>query len=338
MTSPTRHARRARRTAGVLSALGLALTVGACTPPAPDAVSDDPAPDTSELARRLDAAIERLGSQDVHDAETVRVQESIATCMAAKGWEYTPDLGAGAQTLTITDIRGGLSDRDFAATYGYGITSSPDAGDVFAPVPSRRPDPNKDYVASLSAAERAAYTVDLVGDQSERENLTADDEVPLYDPETAGCEGAAQAVSVSSAVEKLDASHADLFVELEAARVAARTAPEVLRAVDAWAACMADAGHPEATDPATVSAPIQQAMDDLEGGAPGGAVSSPELDALKKREIATALADLDCEGKVRYNAIATAALIKAETDFYAANRSRVEAYLADAESLAAELS
>lgn len=95
-----------------------------------------------------------------------QVQEGIAACMAEAGFEYVPLPwpALSEEEYAYGDDPGW--NPEYVAAYGYGIS-------VEAPVPEYPPDPNEEYVASLSAEGQAAYT-EALGVQGEVSDTATD--------------------------------------------------------------------------------------------------------------------------------------------------------------------
>jgi hypothetical protein len=98
--------------------------------------------------------------------QELEIQEKVAECMKAEGWEYTP-VDWSAQ-MPETDVD--MSDPEaYGAKYGYGVmynyqTYESGSGDGGGGVPFE--DPNMEYVNGLSPAEQEAYYAALYGDPS----------------------------------------------------------------------------------------------------------------------------------------------------------------------------
>lgn len=144
-----------------------------------------------------------------------QVQEAVSACMRELGFEYTPVDQAAQQAYFEEQYAGGLEwgSEEWTATYGFGISTQrfsqaqvgPDlVGHSWDPGidEDAPPDPNQDYVESLSDAERDAYYEALYGapedypipiwEQEGREpteeEMMAFDEEMMANYQPSGCE------------------------------------------------------------------------------------------------------------------------------------------------------
>ena len=329
-TTHTSSAKRAAVTVAAAASLALALT--ACSGSGKD--SADPEPSASgPISSLLNDVFASLNNEEAMAAQAKKTEEAVAACMRGKGWEYTPRT-SGSMVYNVEDLRGGLSEEEYAKQYGYGIASQPESTTV---EPSGPPDPNMTYLESLDEKESEAYYKDLYGDQSQFENLDEDEEIPEYDPSTAGCYGKASQESgaASDALMKLyqDPQHKDLFTKMESAFTSASTAPAVVEAKTTWATCMADAGVPGVTDPDTVQTDLWEKSNTIYEEAGEKGPDAAALEALKQEEIKLAVADHTCRTSAKYDEAVAKAQHESEVAFYEANREAVDAFAEAARAL-----
>lgn len=174
--APTSGAVRMTRPAGwAVAAVVVTATLAACTAPgtppperagttAPTGSSspDPPSPTQSVPPQPAVMSDDDLfwylvdfSPDDGDDDEQVRrYEESVARCMADAGFEYVPNTPTGEQDSEESPEH----DEEWYATYGYGISIEP------PPPPPLVPDPNADYVASLSEQGQEAYRIALDGE------------------------------------------------------------------------------------------------------------------------------------------------------------------------------
>jgi len=96
-----------------------------------------------------------FGSGDQAKEIQARVENRIADCMKAQGFEYTPvDPFAQQQALTG---KARITDEEFTRQFGYGISTLFGKGD-------EQSDPNDRIRRSLAEADRAAYDRALYGE------------------------------------------------------------------------------------------------------------------------------------------------------------------------------
>jgi len=238
---------------------------------------------------------------------TVQVQESILVCMAAQGFEFAV---SGANTNEVQARQNDLTQREWTAEFGYGISSSFDsiAG-------TQASDPNVTIFFNLSDSEREpwAFTLNGVGIAG----LTGGGGGPVANDrplEEQGCIG--QAIIETGGQDALEGlgDFGDIYDEGEQALFERR---EMIEVITAWSRCMSEAGFQFAglDDPEdevserleVITAPILPALGALseeEGqaffnGETIDAEKLPGLDIdalreLQKYEIDLALVDLDC--------------------------------------------
>jgi hypothetical protein len=253
----------------------------------------------------------------VSDAEDRAYEEAIARCMAAEGFEYVPyvdDVDAtflpdGTVTLdfeksTFPD----LPPDEFAARFGYGLSTEPPAAQV------TRKDPNEAIVSRMSVSERVAYQEALRGKGNELDSqgylagnsLTSSDTSCLgrADAEALTTE---QRVTAQKRVENVRDSFASLLKRVRDLRDAEMKDPRVVAATTTWSSCLAAAGHRGFT---ALDQPRARALDDARAligrDRSGAATADPtRLAALRKAEVELAVADERClrDWRATYRAV-----------------------------------
>lgn len=219
-----------------------------------------------------------LGTREEQEARQRQVEDQVAQCMAALGWQYTP--------VDPTVAPGEPGTDEFRQRYGYGITTFIGA----PPDPTLdEPDPNAAYVATLGPVEQERYLDDLYGPPDEG---AAGDETTttVADTAPAGCQGQARSF-VYGDIPTLDTNAQQ---RLDAALGAIRGDPRVVAATAEWAACVAEAAaatgrvwtfaDTEATQPYLESKLAATNTDDAAAVA-----------AVQDEERALAAADHDCQ-------------------------------------------
>lgn len=232
-TSGRQRRRSARRlTSGVVAAVAV-FTLGACGGGDGDGSSS---PTTQSLLQGLFGPSDPAAMAE----QSQRVEEAVATCMKALGWEYTP--ANTAQYMPSEEQMALYSDQyAFMEKWGYGVSTTFGReeeiyGQGFDPE-SPPQDPNADYVQSLSAAEQEQYYADLYGAVTMPEEGT-DDTVAAPTPEEMGCYGKASDEVMGAnplADPEVSESLMDMYTEME-------SDPRVAEADEKWRACMSDAG------------------------------------------------------------------------------------------------
>lgn len=225
-------------------------------------------------------------------ARQSRVEADIRECMKAQGFEYVP-IDPFAQRAAVTGASR-LSDEDFLNQFGYGISTLWGRGGAQA-------DPNQRLRASLSAADRRAYDRALWGENAGATFQAAVDSGDFT--KLGGCtRKATEAVFGGAQVLTQLQGKLDQLDEriLEDQRM--------VRALERWTACMADAGY-RYEDPDEIDSDLTKRMEKIVGPLPGPFATGPAsghkpqpydrsaLAALQREEVAVARADYACERK-----------------------------------------
>ena len=272
---------------------------------------------------------------DQHSA----LQEDVAACMNALGFEYTP-IAPGAEldeVPTAADLGLARGTREYAEQFGFGITTD-DMG-YYAMSAAQVDDPNTVYVESLSPEARAEYDRALWGSP---EDVDADD--PAAEAEGCFAEAQARAGAVLEASGAFDPQA--FFDEEMAMREAIQTDDRVVALHDAWSECMADAGFPGLVTPgdnlftgdamlavrnefeARIIALQGEITDVSDPSVKLGLAALQAKEELADREIAMAVADVDCRASSGYSDALLEVEIEYQAQFYADHRAEFDAYAA----------
>jgi hypothetical protein len=221
-----------------------------------------------------------------------RIQNAIRDCMKAQGFTYVP-VDPAAQIAAVTGSSR-LSDTDFTRQFGYGISTFWGRGGGQA-------DPNQQYRRSLSAADRAAYSHTLYG---ENDGATVDEALDTGDfSKLGGCTRKATETVFggTQVLTQLQSKLDDLDERINAD-------PRMVRALEKWTSCMAAAGY-RFEEPDDIDSALMKRMERIVGPLPGKFATGPAgggtippynhgaLAALNRDEVATARQDLSCEQK-----------------------------------------
>lgn len=281
----------------------------------PDRSSDDDPP----LSSYLEAFSDTGGSDDDQRARLAAQQTErehrVAECMAHQGFEYTPDtqdVAAASAPETLPD------DRDWVGRYGYGVVDAPGRDTPVDP-DEQWVDPQAAYVATLAPERQQAFIDALYGSVAE-----------------AGAgEGAAEGGCLATAAREVAADDplrgeqfAPLLEELNTLWASEPDWAGMPELNEEWAACMTEAGHTGHRLQSEAEQSIHAAWDSLWDAADPEALfdaEDPAVTALKEREVALALADLDCREQTDYRARAATAQREAEEAFVAEHRNDLEA-------------
>ena len=289
--------------------------------------------DSEKAARWLSPLDEFLGfgvepsaeDQAESDQQQRQVEQLIADCMHAQGFEYTAfDPSTAPPTAGPWD----LPPDEFARQYGYGITTI-DRGDMSSN------DPNAPMVEAMSVPEKQAYYQALYGDM-----LTVDENGDLAKrmpaapgaaaaPDTESCSAKAGAEVYGDAEEQATEGQTDAFgplqQEMSALYERVESDQRVVDARTTWSNCMADAGYPGFADIYDPSVEVSDRATALMGDSMDPAAADPAaLDELRTYEIAVATSDLAC--RADYDAVHQQAQTELEQSFIDANRAELEQY------------
>jgi hypothetical protein len=228
-----------------------------------------------------------FGSGDQAKEVQARVENRIADCMKAQGFEYTPvDPFAQQQALTG---KARITDEEFTRQFGFGISTLFGKGD-------EQSDPNDRVRRSLSEADRAAYDRALYG---ENVGVTFSEAVDTGDfTELGGCTKDASeaafggAAVLTSLVERLDELDERIIQD-----------QRMVRANEKWTECMLEKGY-RYEEPDEIDSDLEERFQAIVGsGVPPGTSTPPQgvsydraaLTDLQQEEVRIANADLDCE-------------------------------------------
>lgn len=258
--------------------------------------------------------------------------------MKDEGFEYTPlqqasvvSRGAGDD---VDDVEWSPDKREWVEKYGYGIVSNPWGEQAASDGGTEVEDPNQAHIGTLSAAETEAYYAALYGEMSEV-TTSADDEeaaTPEYDWKTAGCSGKASHESMS-ATDDVYQQFSELTKDMNNLYAEVEGSDGVLELDKQWSACMEPAGF-SFTRKIDAEEAIGKELGTL-GGVPDGVNDGDLTDKdkakaaeLGKKEIKTALADLDCREKLDYTDKKLKLQFAAEEKFIADNKAELEQFKA----------
>jgi hypothetical protein len=223
-------------------------------------------------------------------ARQSRAEAAIRECMRNEGFEYVPVDPLAQRAAVLGSSR--LSDEEFLEQFGYGISTLWGRGRAEA-------DPNERLRLALSPADRRVYDRVLWGENS---GATFTAAVDSGDFEAlGGCtRKATEAVFGGAQVlteiqGKLDALEERILQD-----------QRMVRAIERWSRCMAEAGY-QYEEPEAIDSDLFERMEKIVGPLPGQFATGPEagdkpqpynhakLTALQQEEVAIARADHRCE-------------------------------------------
>jgi hypothetical protein len=204
-------------------------------------------------------------------AASAKVENSIAACMKADGFEYVP-VDSVAQQAALTG-KANMSDEEYETQFGYGITTLYGRG-------TQQSDPNAKIRSQLGKADRAAYDRALSGGRPEQTFAFAVDTGEFT--ELGGCTKKATdevfggAQLLQTVQRKLD--------ELDDSIVADQ---RMVRALEAWRVCVKSATGTEYEDDESIEEEITQRFEAIVGSVvPPGQVAAEgtpvDMAALRK--------------------------------------------------------
>ncbi len=280
--------------------LVFALLVAACgsgsTSPAPLAAT----PATSQgsaTGQPGRPGTEEFGMTKEELVRNIEAAEAlIAKCMSDAGFEYLAvDYDTARKGMTADKTLPGVTDEQFVAQYGYGISTlytshSPQLADVSTPAQIGLGEQNTQIFKSLSAADQVAYNLTLFGqnpDATFAVSLEAEDF-----SRTGGCTRAAvEQVFTREQLSTTYLNPKDALIEQD---------PRMIAAVREFADCVRAAGF-SYNHPNEIEADIKNRLNGITKGVPVEALSPDAraaLTELQGEERAAAVVATECEADI----------------------------------------
>jgi len=219
-------------------------------------------------------------------AAQAKVENAIAACMKAEGFEYVPSDPVAAQAALTG--KPNMSDEEFERTYGHGIATLYGKG-------SAQSDPNARIRAQLGEADRRAYDRTLHGGDPQQTFAYAIDNGDFS--ELGGCTRKAteEAFGGSRLLTTLQR-------ELDELDEAILADSRVVRAQEAWSRCMREATGESFEDSEAVEETIRERLEQIVGEvvapgqvAPEGSYDKAAVAELARLEVEWTNKDLACE-------------------------------------------
>lgn len=197
-------------------------------------------PSEADLLDPTKSPLAKLLGFDISPADQkvkqLEVEQAVAECMKAEGWEYKPvDYSSmGGNSAYEDEYAEQTADPvAYGEKYGYGIVRQDDiSGEVNDESAMNWEDPNQAYRDSLSMEEQQAYQEALYGKQT----MPEDGEEYVPPPiEEQGCYGKGSASVYGDAMSNPDIQEKlnEYFTDIE-------NDPDLVAANKVWAACMAE--------------------------------------------------------------------------------------------------
>ncbi len=218
---------------------------------------------------------------------TARIEEteqSIAKCMADAGFQYVAlDFATVKQAMGTDESAPGLSDEDFLAQYGLGVTTQFDKPlIVFGAGPE-----NNAYVVGLPESDQVAFRRALWGEAVEWNHARAVEQEDFS--QTGGCtRAAADQLYTAEELSGTYINPADLLVDQD---------PRMIAAIAKWSDCMSAEGY-DYSHPDQVKTDLTERLAAVAQGQDPATLTGPALDALQElqgEELAVARLLKSCE-------------------------------------------
>ena len=222
-------------------------------------------------------------------AASAKVENTIAACMKAEGFDYIP-VDPVAQQTALTG-KANMSDEEFEQQFGYGITT------LYGRA-SAQTDPNEKIRAGLGEADHAAYDRALSGGKPEQTFLFAVDTGDFS--QLGGCTKKAtdEAFGGSQLLQTLQRKLDELDDSIAADQ-------RMVHAQDAWRECVKAASGEDFEDAESIEEEITKRFERVAGSvvppgevAPEGTqVDMTSLKQLQQDEMTLFNQDRTCERK-----------------------------------------
>jgi hypothetical protein len=243
-------------------------------------------------------------------AASAKVENSIAACMEAEGFDYVPT-DPVAQQAALTG-KANMSDEEYEQQFGYGITTLYGRGNA-------QTDPNETIRSQLGEADRAAYDRALSGGKPDQTFVFAVDTGDFT--ELGGCtkKAADQAFGGSQLLQTLQRKLDELDDSIAADQ-------RMVRAQEAWRACVKNATGEQYEDAESIEEEITQRFEKIVGSivppgqvaTDGTQVDTAALHKLQQDEMDLFNRDRGCE-KTQIDPVETKVRQQKETKFKSDN-------------------
>jgi hypothetical protein len=274
-------------------ALAASLVAGACgsssnssDPSAVAAATPDPA-----AGGVLDESGQpRFGSEEfglTTEELATRIEQTeaaIGGCMTAAGFEYVAvDFATVYEAMGSDGSAPGVSDEDYLAQFGFGITTQFDD----PVVANGKGEQNVAIFDSLAEGDQVAYLRELYGDDETATLARALEDEDFAD--TGGCTRSAAEQFFSP--DELSGSYVnpgDVVIDQE---------PRMIAAIEEWSTCMRDEGYDYA-NPDALDDDLAEQLDAIIDGVDPQTLGGSALDALTELqgfELAVAPVATECE-------------------------------------------
>ncbi len=268
------------------ASVALVACGGGSKSPAPGgAVADQtrPATSASGQANGYEPPTEEFGMTETQLVTSIERGETlIASCMAGAGFDYVPiDAVTFREAMNAYGTAPGISDQEFVAQYGYGITTLPPTADFGVG------EQNNAILTDLTPSDQVAYRRTLLGDDAEATYVFALENEDFT--KVGGCTGSA--IGELYSPEQLSDTYSNPIDKQIASD------PRIVAAREKWSSCMRDAGF-DYEHPDEIEDELREQLAAITEGADPASLTGSSKDALTElqgEERVKALADRDCE-------------------------------------------
>lgn len=270
-----------------------ALTSDAVSPPnqsESSSVDNNPSTDQKDLPGNEEFGLTKEGLVEAIE----NVEALIAGCMTEAGFEYIAvDYNTVRAGMVADKSAPGLGERQYAAEYGFGISTLYTGEPPQLKDPALTPgaiglgDQNIRIFRSLSPADQAAYSRTLFGEHPDA-TFAVGLEIEDFS-RTGGC--TRKAIEQVFTQEQLNTTYVnpkDALIEED---------PRMQEALVEFSDCLREAGFDYSLE-RDVEPDVRRRLDEITGGKPLEALTADEkaaLTALQEEEKALAVATLSCE-------------------------------------------
>jgi len=267
------------RRIGAVVIVGGVVVLAAC---GSGASSDSGQTQQSTSGGNQQVGVEEFGMTDEALVKSIERAESlVASCMTDAGFEYVPiDAVTFRGAMDALTSAPGLTDAEFVAQYGYGITTLPPRQAFGAGEQNTR------IYDQLSAADQIAYKRTLWGD-----NVEATFVIMLENEDFSGAGGCTKkAIDQVFTAEQRNANYVNPF------DAQVQQDSRMVDALEKWSSCMRQAGYDYET-PDDAEREITDRFNAFTKGADPRTLTGSDkaaLTQLQGEERAVAQADHDC--------------------------------------------
>jgi hypothetical protein len=260
-------------------------------------------------------------SDEARESER-KIEDQIAACMRSEGFKYLPYLYEPAREKSKFDQAYALPPDEFAAQYGYGISTID-----FEISRQRGEDPNHAIRDALSSQGEKAYDKAMNGLAGSAGGfVVVPQEGANVKDADLGCRAKAFQAEQSHLPYLNTGKFGSLIEDISALAKRIASDPRVSAAARQWSGCMADGGRTGMPKPADAPTEVGDRLDQLKaGGKSPKNVDPTKLAELRRFEIETAKLDRRCR-KAGYNDAYKTTQYRLEEEFIKQHKAALDGY------------